>query len=55
MLNKFNLLEWAAPEFEKRAIEVDALRHVISMVEELLGLLITSEASVTLALHTLSH
>ncbi|XP_073954798.1 ubr1 ubiquitin ligase isoform X3 [Choristoneura fumiferana] len=41
VLNKFNLLEWAAPDFEQRGVEDDALRHTISMVEEFLGLLIT--------------
>nr|XP_049697374.1 E3 ubiquitin-protein ligase UBR1 isoform X6 [Helicoverpa armigera] len=41
VLNKFNLLEWAAPDFEQRSIEDDTLRHTISMLEEFLGLLIT--------------
>ncbi|XP_052749909.1 E3 ubiquitin-protein ligase UBR1 isoform X2 [Galleria mellonella] len=41
VLNKFNLLDWAAPDFEQRTIEDDALRYTISMVEEFLGLLIT--------------
>ncbi|KAH9628503.1 hypothetical protein HF086_017329 [Spodoptera exigua] len=41
VLNKFNLLEWAAPDFEQRSLEDDTLRHTISMLEEFLGLLIT--------------
>lgn len=41
VLNKFNLLEWASPDFEQQGIEDDTLRHTISMVEEFLGLLIT--------------
>ncbi|XP_032523092.1 E3 ubiquitin-protein ligase UBR1 isoform X1 [Danaus plexippus] len=41
VLNKFNLLDWAANDFEQRTIEDDTLRHTISMVEEFLGLLIT--------------
>ncbi|XP_075982328.1 ubr1 ubiquitin ligase isoform X2 [Anticarsia gemmatalis] len=41
VLNKFNLLEWAATDFEQRGIEDDTLRHTISMVEEFLGVLIT--------------
>ncbi|KAM3966089.1 LOW QUALITY PROTEIN: ubr1 ubiquitin ligase [Aphomia sociella] len=41
VLNKFNLLDWASPDFEQRSIEDDALRYTISMVEEFLGLLIT--------------
>ncbi|XP_037871161.1 E3 ubiquitin-protein ligase UBR1 isoform X2 [Bombyx mori] len=41
VLNKYNLLDWASPEFEKQSIEDDTLRHTISMVEEFLGLLIT--------------
>ncbi|CAH2240132.1 jg6386 [Pararge aegeria aegeria] len=41
VLNKFNLLDWAAADFEQKPIEDDTLRHTISMVEEFLGLLIT--------------
>ncbi|KAJ2945313.1 hypothetical protein O0L34_g9400 [Tuta absoluta] len=41
VLNKFNLLDWAAADFEQKSIEDDTLRHTISMVEEFLGLLIT--------------
>ncbi|CAG9782491.1 unnamed protein product [Diatraea saccharalis] len=41
VLNKFNLLEWADADFEKRGLEDDQLRYTISMVEEFLGLLIT--------------
>nr|XP_026492514.1 E3 ubiquitin-protein ligase UBR1 isoform X1 [Vanessa tameamea] len=41
VLNKFNLLDWAAPDFEQKSIEDDTLRHTISMVEEFLRLLIT--------------
>ncbi|CAH0663514.1 unnamed protein product [Chilo suppressalis] len=41
VLNKFNLLEWASADFEKRGLEDDQLRYTISMVEEFLGLLIT--------------
>ncbi|XP_047998255.1 LOW QUALITY PROTEIN: E3 ubiquitin-protein ligase UBR1 [Leguminivora glycinivorella] len=41
VLNKFNLLDWAASDFEQRGVEDDALRHTISMLEEFLGLLIT--------------
>ncbi|CAK1542493.1 unnamed protein product [Leptosia nina] len=41
VLNKFNLLEWAAADFEQKPIEDDTLRHTISMVEEFLTLLIT--------------
>ncbi|XP_050682744.1 E3 ubiquitin-protein ligase UBR1 isoform X2 [Leptidea sinapis] len=41
VLNKYNLLEWAADDFEQTQIEDDTLRHTISMVEEFLGLLIT--------------
>ncbi|XP_045778692.1 E3 ubiquitin-protein ligase UBR1 isoform X1 [Maniola jurtina] len=41
VLNKFNLLEWAAADFEQKSIEDDTLRHTISMVEEFLRLLIT--------------
>lgn len=42
VLNKFNLLDWAAADFEQKTIEDDTLRHTISMVEEFLSLLITS-------------
>jgi hypothetical protein len=41
VLNKFNLLDWASADFEKRGIEDDQLRYTISMVEEFLTLLIT--------------
>ncbi|CAG5053999.1 unnamed protein product [Parnassius apollo] len=41
VLNKFNLLEWAAPDFEQQNVEYDTLRQTSSMVEEFLGLLIT--------------
>ncbi|GBP60009.1 E3 ubiquitin-protein ligase UBR1 [Eumeta japonica] len=41
VLNKFNLLDWATPDFETKPIEDDYVRHTISMVEEFLGLLIT--------------
>ncbi|XP_060806415.1 E3 ubiquitin-protein ligase UBR1 [Amyelois transitella] len=41
VLNKFNLLDWAASDFEQRRVEDDELRYTISMVEEFLGLLIT--------------
>ncbi|XP_041969901.1 E3 ubiquitin-protein ligase UBR1 isoform X2 [Aricia agestis] len=41
VLNKFELLDWVAPGFEAKFIEDDTLRHKISVVEELLGLLIT--------------
>ncbi|XP_028170096.1 E3 ubiquitin-protein ligase UBR1 [Ostrinia furnacalis] len=41
VLNKFNLLDWAAADFEQRGVEDDQLRYTISMVEEFLGLLIT--------------
>ncbi|XP_068622953.1 E3 ubiquitin-protein ligase UBR1 [Battus philenor] len=40
VLNKFNLLEWAAPDFEQQNVEYDTLRQTSSMVEEFLGLLI---------------
>ncbi|KAL4703355.1 hypothetical protein ACJJTC_013121 [Scirpophaga incertulas] len=41
VLNKFNLLDWAAANFEEQKIEDDQLRYTISMVEEFLTLLIT--------------
>ncbi|CAH2055648.1 unnamed protein product, partial [Iphiclides podalirius] len=41
VLNKFNLLEWAAADFEQQNLEYDTLRQTSSMVEEFLGLLIT--------------
>ncbi|CAH2087795.1 unnamed protein product [Euphydryas editha] len=41
VLNKFNLLDWAAADFEQKSIEDDTLRHTICMVEEFLSLLIT--------------
>lgn len=44
LLNKFNLINWAHPDFESnlRAPEEDSMRQKISLVEEFLGLLITS-------------
>ncbi|XP_022823526.1 E3 ubiquitin-protein ligase UBR1 isoform X2 [Spodoptera litura] len=39
-LNKFKLLDWAKPDFE-RALGDDSVRQSIPMVEEFLGLLIT--------------
>lgn len=41
VMNKFNLLDWARPDYEQRSLEDDNLRHTISMLEEFLGLLIT--------------
>lgn len=44
ILNKFNLLNWAHPDFEINVLknpEEDSMRHTINMVEEFLGLLIT--------------
>ncbi|XP_054000464.1 E3 ubiquitin-protein ligase UBR2 [Hylaeus anthracinus] len=44
VLNKFNLLHWANPDFETNALknpEEDNIRQTINLVEEFLGLLIT--------------
>ncbi|XP_015515354.1 E3 ubiquitin-protein ligase UBR2 [Neodiprion lecontei] len=44
LLNRFNLLNWANPEFEANTLknpEEDSMRQTISLVEEFLGLLIT--------------
>lgn len=44
ILNKFNLLNWAHPDFEVNALknpEEDSMRQTINLVEEFLGLLIT--------------
>ncbi|XP_076675682.1 ubr1 ubiquitin ligase [Andrena cerasifolii] len=44
VLNKFNLLHWANPDFEPNALknpEEDSIRQTINLVEEFLGLLIT--------------
>lgn len=44
VLNKFNLLNWAHPDFEVNALknpEEDSMRQTINLVEEFLGLLIT--------------
>ncbi|XP_032673468.1 E3 ubiquitin-protein ligase UBR2 [Odontomachus brunneus] len=44
ILNKFNLLNWAQPDFEANALknqEEDSMRQTINLVEEFLGLLIT--------------
>nr|XP_012219062.1 PREDICTED: E3 ubiquitin-protein ligase UBR2 [Linepithema humile]XP_012219063.1 PREDICTED: E3 ubiquitin-protein ligase UBR2 [Linepithema humile] len=44
VLNKFNLLNWAQPDFEVNALknaEEDGMRQTINLVEEFLGLLIT--------------
>ncbi|XP_072755009.1 E3 ubiquitin-protein ligase UBR2 [Anoplolepis gracilipes] len=44
ILNKFNLLNWAQPDFEVNALknpEEDSMRQTINLVEEFLGLLIT--------------
>lgn len=46
-LNKFNLIGWAQLDFEEvcpRNPEEDSMRMVINLVEEFLGLLITSES-----------
>lgn len=43
ILNKFNLLNWANPDFEVNALknpEEDSMRQTINLVEEFLGLLI---------------
>lgn len=44
VLNKFNLIVWAAPEFDgvdsAMSPEEDSIRHVINMVDEMLELLI---------------
>lgn len=44
VLNKFNLIGWASPEFDKidsaTNPEEDSIRHVINMVDEMLELLI---------------
>lgn len=52
VLNKFNLINWANPEFEKNSLkspEEDSIRQVIYIVEEFLQLLISiiSERYVT--------
>lgn len=44
LLNKFNLLNWANPDFEAITLqnpEEDSMRQTINLVEEFLGLLIT--------------
>ncbi|XP_049790695.1 E3 ubiquitin-protein ligase UBR2 [Schistocerca nitens] len=44
LLNKFNLLNWANPQFETNILrnpEEDSMRQTINLVEEFLGLLIT--------------
>ncbi|XP_043277613.1 E3 ubiquitin-protein ligase UBR2 [Venturia canescens] len=44
VLNKFNLINWADPEFETNSLknpEEDSTRQTINLVEEFLGLLIT--------------
>ncbi|XP_012287219.1 E3 ubiquitin-protein ligase UBR2 [Orussus abietinus] len=44
ILNKFNLLNWADPNFEANTLknpEEDSIRQTINLVEEFLGLLIT--------------
>lgn len=44
LLNKFNLINWANPEFEIKSLkspEEDSIRQVISIVEEFLQLLIS--------------
>ncbi|XP_034933670.1 E3 ubiquitin-protein ligase UBR2 [Chelonus insularis] len=44
ILNKFNLINWADPNFETNVIknpEEDSIRQTINLVEEFLGLLIT--------------
>ncbi|XP_046403527.1 E3 ubiquitin-protein ligase UBR2 isoform X2 [Ischnura elegans] len=44
LLNRFNLVSWANPEFEltsQRNPEEDSTRQTISLVEEMLGLLVT--------------
>lgn len=43
LLNKFNLLNWADPDFEENSLknrEEDSMHQTISLVEEFLGLLI---------------
>lgn len=43
LMNKFNLINWAAPDYEKQSLkypEDDSIRHVINMVDEFLELLI---------------
>ncbi|XP_077283397.1 ubr1 ubiquitin ligase isoform X2 [Arctopsyche grandis] len=44
LLNKYNLINWAHPDFEINSLkgpEEDSIRQTISLVEEFLGLLIT--------------
>lgn len=44
ILNKFNLMNWADPDFETNTLknpEEDSIRQTINLVEEFLGLLIT--------------
>ncbi|XP_058788603.1 E3 ubiquitin-protein ligase UBR2 [Phymastichus coffea] len=44
ILNKFNLVNWAQPDFEAEVLktsEEDSIRQTISLAEEFLGLLIT--------------
>lgn len=44
ILNKFNLMNWADPDFESNTLknpEEDSIRQTINLVEEFLGLLIT--------------